>query len=250
MSTVPTWLAATAGYDANAGVTGQFLGAHTSTFLYSGAQIISQRATGSGVYQSTQSQWLSQAFTTGSSQTAIGSINLQLSTVGGSPTLALIPVLTVGIYADDGSGLLPTGSPLVTAQISNNYVYSSSFWVSIPLPLTVTTSTNYHVVTNLVGSTGHYYTWQQSNQTAGAASAPDGVTWTASSFGLMYQLLDQTSTGLITAISEDGGAFLTTLAYNSLNQVTSITQFCTAQGGYIQSSGTLSYTNGFLTGVS
>lgn len=250
MSTIPTWVAATTKFGANAGMFNQFLGGHNSTILYSGAQVVTQQATGSGIYQSSQSQWISQTFSTSNSQTTIGSINLQLSTVGGSPSLPLIPVLTVGIYADDGSGLLPTGSPLVTALISNNYVYSSPFWVSIPLPLTVTPSTNYHVVTSLAGSTGHYYVWQQSNQIAGAATSPDGVTWTASSFGLMYQILDQTNTGLVTAIYEDSGASLTTLTYNSLKQVSTITQFCTSQGGYITSSGSLSYTNGVLTGVS
>lgn len=249
MSTIPAWLAATAGFDANAGVFNQFLGGHPSTILYSGAQVVTQQATGSGIYQSSQSQWMSQAFATSNSQTVIGSINLQLSTVGGSPSLPLIPVLTVGIYADDGSGLLPTGSALVSALISNSYVYSSPFWVSIPLPLSVTPSTNYHVVTNMVGATNHYYVWQQSTQTAGAATSPDGVTWTASSFGLMYQILDQTNTGLITAISEDGGAFLTTLTYTAQKQVATITQFSTSQGSYITSSGSLAYTNGFLTGV-
>lgn len=227
----------------------QFLPTHNTTFLYSGAQIITSQSTGSGLYQSTQNQWMAQTFTTGNAQTAIGSVNLQLSTVGGSPTLPLIPVLTVSIYADSSGQ--PLGPALASATISNNYVYTSPFWVSIPMPLTVTPSTVYHIVTNLVGSTGHYYVWQQSNQTSGSATAPDGVTWSFQAYGLMYQILDQTSTGLVTAIAEDNGSKFTSISYTNLNQVSTVTEFVTAQASsYIQSSGTLSYTNGLLTGVS
>lgn len=249
-SNTPAYQAATTGAPANAGFANQLLGSHTATFLYSGGKIITQQTTGSGSYQGSQNNWASQTIVTGSSQTAIGSVNLQLNTVGGSPTLNLIPVLTVGLYAD-GSGF-PSGTPLVSTTVSNNYVYTAPFWVSIPLPATgLTPSTQYHIVTNLVGSSAHYYAWQQSTQTSGAATAPDGVVWTFRSFGMMYQVLDQTSTGQVATIFEDNGARFTTLTYNGTSQVASVTEFVTAQGGgYIQSSGTLSYTNGLLTGVS
>lgn len=250
-SNVPTWLSATAGLPGNSGVVNQLNGAHTTTLLYSGGAIISSQPTGSGVFQGSQNNWVGQTIVTGSTQTAIGSVNLQLATVGGSPTLNLIPVLTVGLYAD-GNGL-PSGTPIVSTTISNNYVYTSPFWVSIPLPTTgLTPSTQYHIVTNLVGTSSNYYTWQQSNQTSGAATSPDGNVWTFQLFGMTYQVLDQTATGRVTTIFEDNGAMFTTLTYNSFGQITGMTQFVTAQGGagYIQSSGTLSYTNGLLTGVS
>lgn len=249
MSNVPAWSGATAEYGANAGMFTQFLGTHNVSYLYSGASVISSEAIGNGVYLGTQNQWISQTFVTGSSQTGIGSVKLQISAVGGSPTLPLIPVLTVGIF-EDGSGL-PAGTALASVTVNNNYVYSAPFWVSFPVPLTVTPSTQYHIVTNLVGSASHYYAWQQSNQNAGAATSPDGSVWTFQNYGMMYEILDQSSGGNLTTITEDNGAKVTTLAYNSLDQITSVTEFVTTQGGgYIQSSGTLSYTNGFLTGVS
>lgn len=249
-SNVPTWLSAAAGMPGNSGVINQLNGAHTTTFLYSGGMVTNSQTIGSGTYQGSQNNWTGQTIVTGSSQTAIGSVQLQLSVVGGSPTLNLVPVLTVALYAD-GNGL-PAGSPIVSTNISNNYVYTAPFWVSIPLPATgLTPSTQYHIVTNLVGNASHYYTWQQSNQTSGAATSPDGNVWTFSTFGMMYQVLDQTSTGSITTVFEDNGALFTTLTYNTVGQITGVTQFVTAQGGgYLQSSGTLSYTNGILTGVS
>jgi hypothetical protein len=249
VSTVPTLQAAASGQPGNAGLVGQFLAAHNTAFVYSGAQVVVSQATGSGVYQSTQAQWLSQTIVTGSSQTVIGSIGLQLSTVGGSPTSALIAPLTVGLYADSGG--LPSGSALAAATVSCQYVYGQPFWAVIPLSATVTASTQYHLVTNLVGTSGHYYVWQQSNQTTGAATAPDGVTWTQQPYGLMYEVLDQTASGQLLAISEDNGAVLTSFTYNSLGQIATVTQFATTQsGGSISSSGTLSYTSGLLTGVS
>lgn len=249
-SNTPVWSSATAGMPGNSGVINQLNGAHNTTFLYSGGAIISSQPTGSGVFQGSQNNWTSQTIVTGASQTAIGSVNLQLAVVGGSPTLNLVPVLTIGLYVD-GNGL-PAGTPIVSTMVSNNYVYNAPFWVSIPLPATgLTPSTQYHVVTNLVGSANHYYTWQQSTQTSGAATSPDGNVWTFANFGMTYQVLDQTSTGNVTTIFDDNGAMFTTLTYNTLGQITNVTQFVTAQGGgYIQSSGTLSYTNGLLTGVS
>lgn len=249
-SNTPTYQSFAAGTPANSGFANQLIGSHNCTFLYSGGAIVTQQATGSGIYQSTANNWLSQTIVTGSSQTAIGSVNLQLSAVGGSPTLSLIPVITVGLYAD-GSGY-PTGTALASTTVSNNYIYSSPFWVSIPLPATgLTASTQYHIVTNLVGSASHYYTWQQSNQTSGVSTSPDGTVWTFQNYGLMYQVLDQTSSGNVTTIFEDNGARFIQLTYNSLNEITGVSEFVTAPGGgYIQSSGTLSWTNGILTGVS
>lgn len=249
MSTIPTLLAASSGQAGNASLTGQFLASHNATFVWSGQALVSSQATGSGVYQSTQSQWLSQSITTGSSQTSVGSIALQLSTIGGSPTSALIAPITVGLYADSSGQ--PTGSALATVTLTCQYVYSSPFWVTVPFGLAVTASTPYHVVTSLVGAAGHYYVWQQSNQSQGAATAPDGVTWANQTYGLMYEVFDQTATGRVTAISEDSGAVITQFTYNALGQIASVTQSAVTQSGAsISSSGTLSYSNGLLTGVS
>lgn len=249
MSQVPTMLAQSPGWPTNAGAVGQFLGAHNAFLMYSGAVVQTSQATGSGVYQPTASQWLSQTITTGSSQTVLGSIGLQLSAVGGSPTLALIPPVTVGLYADLGG--VPTGSALATATVSCQYVYSSPFWLQVPFGAAVTASTTYNVVVSPVGSSSHYYVWQQSNQSQGAATAPDGVTWTTQAYGLMYEVFDATSTGQLLAISEDGGQLVTQFTYTSLGQIATVTQYAATQSSSsITSSGTLSYTNGLLTGVS
>jgi hypothetical protein len=247
VSTIPTMQAAVPGQPGNAGLITQFLATHNAAFIYSGQALISSQSTGAGVYQSTQSQWLAQTITTGVSQTAIGSVALQMSAVGGSPTSALITPLTIGLYAD-ASGQ-PTGSALATATVSCQYVYSAPFWVTIPLLATVTASTAYHLVASPAGTASHYYAWQQSNQPSGAATAPDGTTWTNQTYGLMYQVYDATATGQLTAIGEDG--LLTQFTYTAVGLIATVTQYATAQnGGSIVSSGALSYSNGLFTGVS
>jgi hypothetical protein len=251
MSTVPVYLGAAAKSNAQAGQVNQFLAAHNAQFIYPGT-LQSSQATGSGVYSDTLSQWLAQTIVTGSAQTTIGSVQLQLSTVGGSPTLTLIPALQVGLYADSGG--LPSGSALAAVSISSSYIYSSPFWVTVPLAATgLTGSTPYHIVTTLVGTTGHYYVWQHSNQVTGADTSPDGVTWANTAYGLMYKIFDQSggTGGLLQTISEDSGARITNLAYDALNRISQITEYTTAQDGSpVVSTRTLTYTNGLLTGVS
>jgi hypothetical protein len=251
MSVVPVWTGAQVKYDAEAGQINQFLASHNAVYQYSGQTIASQQATGSGMYIDTLNQWLSQTIVTGTSQTEIGAVGLQLSTLGGSPTLTLIPALTVSLYADSFG--VPTGSALASATVSSPYVYSSPFWVSIPLSISgLTASTVYHLVTSITGTTGHYYVWQKSNQTSGSSTSPDGVSWTPQNFGLMYQVYTQDgATGNLTTISEDGGAFVTSLTYNAQNLVSTVTQYVILQDGTTAiTSGTLSYTNGLLIGVS
>jgi hypothetical protein len=251
-SFTPTWQAASATFGANAGHVNQFLTTHSSTFSYTGNAIKSQHGTGIAVYSDTLTQMLSTSFITTSTQVAVGSVNVQLSTIGGSPTLPLINPITFSIYADLGG--LPTGSALVSNTVSNNYVYSSPFWVTIPLPVGGLASlTTYHIVATMVGTASHYYVWQRSNQGTGAATSVNGgATWVAQTYGLMYQILDQTNTGLIQYIYEDGGARTIQLSYNSQNRPTQITEFTSAQAtaGYLQGTRNINYTNGFVTGVS
>lgn len=249
MSVVPTWLAATVGKRGDAGLINQFLVNHTSSFSWANGVIQDSQQTGTGVYIDTINQWLSQTTVTTSAQTGIGSVSLQISTFGGSPTLTLIPALTVSLYAD-ASGI-PTGSALATATVASTYVYSAPFWVSIPLMTTVTPSTVYHLVVSITGTAGHYYLWQQSNQLTGCATSPDGSTWTTQNFGLMYRIYDQTAGGNLNSMSQDNGNLLINYTYNSLNQITGYTQFTLAQDGtFLQTSGTITYTNGLPTGVS
>lgn len=241
MSPVPAWLAATAGQPGNAGPVGQFLGRHNAQLIYQGAQQDGQ-TTGSAVYASTSGTWLAQAFTpTGP---AVGSLLLQISAVGGSPSRPL----TVAIYADaDG---LPTGDPLTSVQVGGEYVYGAPFWVTIPLAAVgLTPGTAYQIVTDPAGTSNNYYAWQQSAQPAGASTSPDGVTWTPAAYGLMYQVYDQSAAGPLTGIVEDDGARWTQFTYNAAGQISGIAEFTAGQAGYLYSSRTLTYSGGLLIGV-
>lgn len=250
MSEIPAYQAATVGGRANSGHSNQFLAAHTAAFVYSGGTAVSSQTTGTGVYSDTLTQWLTQKITTGASQTTAGSVQLQVAAVGGSPTLNLIPPLQVSLYAD-ASGL-PTGPALASATLAGTYVYAAPFWLTVPLAASgLTPSTPYHLVTALVGTTGHYYAWQHSNAGTGASTSQDGVTWTAVPYGLMYQVFDQTGGALLQTISDDNGARITTFAYDTSNRISQVNEYTVAQdGSYLQSSRTLSYSNGLLTGVS
>lgn len=247
MSAIPTWLAATVGYGAQAGSVNQILGAHSSAWLYTGTQRAAQ-TTGSGTYQSSQSQWLSQSFTTASAQAQVGTVELQISTVGGSPTSATIPPLTIALYADSGG--TPTGSALASTSVAEQSVYSSSYWLQVPLPAAVTPLTAYQLVVSQAGSAGHYYAWQQSNQTSGASTSPDGVTWTTQAYGLMFQVFDQGTSGLPQYFVDDGGARVTQLSYTA-GLVSSLTESVVAQDGSVATfTRNLTYTGSNLTGVS
>lgn len=249
MVSTPTWLAATAGQRQIAGQVNQFLGSHQAQFLYQGALQVSQ-VTGSGVYSDTLSQWLAQSVTTAVGQTSVGFVQLQVSAIGGSPTLNLIPPLTVSLYASSSG--VPTGAPLASTTVSGAYIYSAPFWVTIPLPVSgLTPSTTYQLVTALVGTSGHYYAWQHSNQVSGAATSATGTSWAVAPYGLMYQVYDQSQVGQLQLIYEDAGARWTQLTYASNGTIAQVAEYTagqTASGG-VQSLRTLTYTNGLLTGV-
>lgn len=250
MSTIPTYLSATVGQPGIAGQVNQFLGAHNATLVYSGAALTSSQTTGSAVYAGTQSQYLSQSFTTGSSQTTISQVWLQVSVVGGSPITATTGPLQLSVYADSGG--FPTGNALATTSFGETFIYSSGFWTVFLLPLTgLTPSTSYHLVTNPVGNATSYYVWQQSNQTGGVATSPDNVVWTSQPYGLMYQVYDQTSTGLITYVVEDSGARWASYTYNAQNLPATATEYTVDQTGnsYLYSTRALTYTSGLITGV-
>lgn len=248
MSQIPAWLAASAGSNALAGQANQFLGAHPTSIIYTGTAGNAQ-STGTAVYASTVSQWLSQSIVTTSSQTTLAYVMLPLATVGGSPVLELIPALTVGLYTDVGG--LP-GAAVASSSVSSSYVYAQPYWATIPLAAGgLTPSSTYHLVVAMAGTSGHYYTWEQSNQTSGAAVGSDGVNWATASYGLMYQLFRQGAGGQPQFLWDDDGQRWTQLAYNALGQLTGITESTASQsGGVFSSTRSLTYSNGLLTGVS
>lgn len=244
----PAWLAATAGQQANAGALTQFTGAHTSLWAYSGGGVLqAQGSTGAGVYQSLASGYMSQAFTAGAGQTAIGRVALQVSTVGGSPLTATISPLTLALYA--ASSQLPTGDALAVAAVPEPYVYGQPFWCSVPLLATgLSPSAQYCLVVTGAGSPDAYYVWQQAPGT-GAATAPDGATWTAQPYSLMFEVYDTTASGVVTSLADDGGARIVDLAWSG-TQLTGVAEYTQAQGGgTLVQSRTLAYSNGLLVGV-
>lgn len=247
MATAP-WLAAAAGYPANAGAVTQFLAAHPSQWVYAGA-LQAQSGNGTALYQSLESGWLCQLFTTGSSQTAIGRVALQISTVGGSPLNTTISPLTVTLYA--ASSQLPTGPALASVTLTEPYIYTQPFWVSVPLLAEgLAPSAPYCLVVTGTGSSSAYYAWQESNAGTGAATAPDGVTWSNQAFGLMFQVYDTTVAGQVQALVDDAGARVVNLAWSG-SELTGVTEYTLTQSGStLVNSRSLTYTNGLLTGVS
>lgn len=236
----------------NAGGVNQLLVPHNAAFVYNGAVLTSDESVGSSVYTTTQGQYLSQQFQTTTSQTTISQVWLQVSTVNGSAVTDSISPLTVGIYADAGGE--PIGSALASTSLSETAVYASGFWVVVPLAVAgLSSSTSYHIVVGPAGDSTSYYVWQNSNQVGGASISTDFVIWDDQSFGFMYRVYDQTFLGgsLVQYVIEDGGARWTQYGYDGDNAITSITEYTVDQtgSGSLNGTSTLTYTNGFLTGV-
>lgn len=241
MTGIPTWLGATTGQATQAGQANQFLGAHAVTYLYAGTLRAQANTAGSGSYGS-NAEWLAQSFTTASGQTKVGRVVLTLALTG-SPSPA-----TIGIYASSGG--LPSGSALVSAVLPKEFVPGTATAVSVPVPCAVTASTQYWIIMSAVGSAGNQYSWSVNNVGSGAAVSFDGTTYTAQTFGLMYQMYDQTATGNLTHVWEDAGARWTFAGYNSSNQMTKLQEYTAAQNsGYIEASRTLTYSGQSLIGV-
>lgn len=250
MNTLPTYQAATAGYVGNAGHVNQFVASHVAALIYQGDPSSSE-TTGTAVYSDTYTQWLAQSFVQPLTDDTVAYFLLQLSTVNGSPLTEVFSPLVVGIYADDGGGL-PTGSAISSVSLLETYVYSSPFWVTVTIVTTgLTPGATYHVVTQRVGDTGGYYVWQQSDQTSGASTSPDGITWTASTYGLLYQVFNSSTSGPLTVISEDDNARVIQFTYNPSGTINQVVEITNAQmpGGELVSTRTLTYSGNALVGV-
>lgn len=240
MTGIPSWLGATSGQNALAGQVNQLLGAHAATFVYQGTQQAAQSTTGSGAINS-NSLWIAQQFTTGSSQTAAGRVVLTLA-VTASPTPA-----TVALYASSGGA--PTGSALVSVSVPKEFLTGTAAALSIPLPAAVTASTTYWIVVAAVGDPSDYFSWSKSNQASGASTSANGTTWATQTYGLLFQVYDQSTVGALTHTFEDSGARWTGLGYTS-NQLTKLQEYTVAQNAaYIEANRTLTYSGTSLIGV-
>jgi hypothetical protein len=250
-TTTPDWLGAAPGSPGLAGQVNQFLGDHNSVITYGEVQASTQ-GTGAAVYTGTDTSYLAQLITTAPAQTSISSVAIQLSTVGGSPVINNIPNLTISIF-DSFSGA-PTGAALTSVTLTETYIYSSPFWVSVPLTLGgLTGGTDYFIVTSMVGTSTNLYVWQRSTQTTGAFTSTDEVSWIPATYGLMYQVNEPGgSSTTVKQINEDDGARTTQFSYDADDQLISLVQFTATQGGSgsFLTAPTFTYTNGLITGVS
>lgn len=250
-TTTPSWLGAAAGSPGLAGQVNQFLGDHNSIITY-GEVLASSQPTGIAVYTGTDTAYLAQLVTTAPSQTSISSVEIQLSTVGGSPISNSIPNLNVSLY-DSFSGA-PTGSALTTVTLTETYVYSSPFWVTVPLTVGgLIGGTDYFIVTDIVGTATNFYAWQLSTQATGSFTSADAATWIPAGYGLMYRVNEPGgNSATVELISEDNGARTTQFSYDNDNQLLSLVQFTVTQGGSgsFLTAPTFTYTNGLITGVS
>lgn len=249
MATAP-WLAASAGYKPQPGQINQLLGAHTSSWIYTGNTVQAAEETGSGLYVSTASQYVAQSFVTAAAQTTVGVVYLQISAVGGSPITATITPLTVSLYASSAGE--PAGAPLATGSVGEVGVYSGAFWLPVPVAASgLAPSTVYWIVISPAGTSIAYYAWQCSNQTSGASLSSNGTSWSGEAYGLMYQVHDQTGTIWPPRfLLDDNGARTTAFTYNSAGQLATITeQVVTQSGGVLYSQRTLTYSGTTLIGV-
>lgn len=252
--TTSTWLGATSGQSPKAAQINQFLGVHAQTNLYAATQqaastTLTSTATGS------QGTYIAQSFTTGSSQTAIGYVIISFNT--GVASGANLAPTTVSIYANSAGA--PTGSALVSATVTAEYGFNASSgggpgstaFVIYPTPVTgLTASTTYWIVTAPAGNSTNHYHWYQTTSTSGASTSTNGTSWTAQTYGLGYQVFDQTASGMLTATWEDSGARWTAYTYSSLGEPSTLGEYTVAQNSsYVQGFRTFTYSNGVLTKV-
>ena len=248
MTTAPTWQAATSGELPEASQVNQFLGPHTTQFLYPSLRKANQSTAGSGTVQ-TNGTYIAQSFTTASGQTKVGYVVLTLSTTGGFT--GLLPPTTLSIHANNAGA--PAATALQTVTIAAEYVAASPATSTFPLPTTgLTASTTYWLVISAAGDSTHHFNWSKSNQTSGASTSPDGSTWTAQAYGLLYEVWDQTISDVNPRhVWEDDGARWLWLNYNANDTLNIIAEYTTGQTAttYAQSFRTLSYTNMQVTAV-
>lgn len=232
----PEWIGATGGQPQLAAHANQFLGTHAAVCVYTGTQQGGHTTLGSGSV-ATNGTWIAQEFTAGSSF-ALGRIVLYLAATG-SPGPATVSIQT-------SSGGAPSDTVLTSTVLPAQFVAAAASAVSIPLPCPLASGTGYWIVVDAVGDAAEFFSWSESNQTSGASTSVDGVSWTAQSFGLYYSYWDQTAVPPLAHTWEDSGARWTTLTENSSGQPTSLDEYTTAQGAgqYVCSSRSMTYSSG------
>ena len=233
----PSWQAATAGQSAMAVQVNQFLTAHAVTYLYQGA-LKASSVTTSGSAKASSSSWLAQSFTT-----AAGFVWVYAS-IAGTPVPWPLTLQT------DSSGA-PSGTVLSSASLPKEFLGGFA-WVPVPLPATgLTPAAKYWIVGQETGDSGDNYAWAETTAGSGAATSANGTAWTAQSYGLTYQVFDQTATPPLAGTWEDSGSRWTSLSYDSSGQLSALREYTTGQtaAGYAASVRSLTWSGGLLTGV-
>jgi hypothetical protein len=238
----PVWQAATPGQPGMAGHVNQLLVTHPAVYVWAGALQAAQQTAGPGGAAS-NGTYLAQAFTTGSGQVTTGAVVVTAGFTG-SPA-------PWGFSLQAGSGSFPSGTPLASAWLPPEFASASPGPVTLLLPASgLAASTQYWIVAAPQGTSSAYFTWAKSNQSSGAATSADGVTWAAQGYGLMFQVRDGAPAGLLTGITEDGGARSTVFLYAG-GMVGAVLEFTAGQtaAGYAASARAASYSGPLLTGV-
>jgi hypothetical protein len=248
MATTPTWQAATTGQVPKAGQVNQYLGTHKAQVLYPSLRKANQSTAGTGSTQ-TNCLYIAQSFTSAVGQTQTGYLVITVNTTGG--LTGLLPPTTVTLRPNNAGA--PSATILGSTTVASEYVATGPATAVIPMPVTgLTASTTYWIVFSATGDSSHHFNWSKSNQVSGTSTSPDGVTWTAQTYGSLYEVWDQTISGIQPIITwEDDGAAWTWLDFAAGGTLSHIAEFTTGQTttGYVQSYRTLTYSSSALTAV-
>lgn len=238
------YLAASPGEPPLAQQVNQFVTTHPTTYVYTGVEQDHLATAGTGTVAS-NGVWVAERFTP-SVTYATGRIVLTLA-ASGSPG-----PLVVGVYADAAGvpGALIAGP----VSLAAGFVGASAAAVSIPMPgLAVSSGVSYWIVAQPAGDVSDYFSWSRASGSSGAATSPDGVSWTAQAYNLLFQVWDDTAVLPLVHAWEDSGARWSTLgAYTGTGQPGALQEYTVAQGSgrYLSSAATLAYGGSVLSGVS
>ena len=241
----PNWQAATSGQGPQSAQINQFLGTHSVTPIYTGNQVAS--ATGGSGNANSNGLWLAQSFTTGGGETAHGYVTAQIfPNTGLSSNLG--PAF-VSIYSNVAG---KPGSPLITFTGPVEYVNAAPVDTAFFGPIGVSPSTQYWIVLQAAGNASFNYTWSKSSAGSGAATSPDGVTWTTQAYGFRFVAYDLSAIGNPVGTWEDGGLRWTWQSFNTTGLPNQYAEYTAGQTtlGYAQSFRTFAYSVNQVTGVS
>lgn len=233
----------------------QFLTTHAASLLNQGRTQVSYLVTATGGQNTntgTVAQWLAQPFVTGSSQTTITRIEINIKNTGGGADT------NVELRTDDGSGN-PSNTILFTCSLPLDFQPSTTAaWVSIPCNVTgLTASTRYHIVIDGTSvSTTAFCRWSTAatSVNAGLKSASGTGGWSSVAVTFLFNVFAG-SQGVVRNVIEDcpvGGppAKWTGIDYTtSARDGSSVPITIRESVGTLRSIRTLAYSSGQLISV-